>query len=119
MRMEKESYIWITTQFEGFHSYPNAPNDVKFLRYQHRHIFKLKIYIEVFHNDREIEFFQFKKFIEDFIKKNKLKLNNLSCESISDTIWAVIYNKYQEREIYIEVSEDGENGSFKKYRRLP
>ena len=105
--------IWITTQFEGFHKYPDAPEDVAFLKNLHRHMMKLKVSISVKHNDREIEFFQFKRFVESLIKNNSFDYKSL--EMISDDLHKLINKKYPNREIWIELSEDGENGSFKQY----
>jgi hypothetical protein len=107
------NWIWITTQFEGFHKYPDAPEEVSFLRERHRHIFKVRVWIEVFHNERDIEFILFKRFIESTIKNGEF--NNMSCEQISDDIAAHINCVYENRRIRIEVSEDGENGSEKEY----
>lgn len=107
--------IWITTQFEGFHKYPDAPEDVAFLKNLHRHIMKLKVWISVKHNDRDIEFFQFKRFVESLIKDNSFDYKSL--EMISDGLYALIIKKYSDREIWIEISEDGENGSFKEYTK--
>ena len=53
--------IWVTFQKEGIHKYPDAPDEVDFLRYPHRHIFHFKVQIEVFNDDRDIEFFIFKR----------------------------------------------------------
>lgn len=107
------NYIWITTQFEGFHKYPNAPEEVSFLRNEHRHIFHIKVWIEIFHNDRDIEFILFKRFINSIIVSNQLDYK--SCEMISDEIYYKIIEKYPNRKIKIEVSEDLENGSYKEY----
>lgn len=107
------NYIWITTNFEGFHFYPKAPSEVSFLRNRHRHIFFIKIFIEVYHNDREIEFFMFKNFINKFIKNTNL--NEKSCEMIADDIYNYIIQKYKNRKIIIEVSEDNENGCKNEY----
>ena len=62
--------IWVTFRKEGIHKYPAALDDpklatgdrmdVSFLGYPHRHIFHFKVAIEVFHDDRDIEFIQFK-----------------------------------------------------------
>jgi len=112
--MNKKMFIFVQTQFEGFHCYPNAPEEVSFLRNEHRHIFKTKIYLETFHEDREVEFFIFQRFINSILKENKL--NNLSCEMISDNIYNEIIKRFPNREIKIEVSEDGENGSFIEYK---
>jgi hypothetical protein len=35
-----------------------------FLGYPHRHIFHFRVSIDVFHNDRDIEFIQFKRWLE-------------------------------------------------------
>jgi hypothetical protein len=113
--------IWVTFQREGIHCYPlaatdeklktNDEYDVSFLASPHRHIFHFKVSIEVFHNDRDIEFIQFKRWLENLFKTNVMQLDNKSCEMISDELYEVIANRYPERNIEITVSEDGENGA--------
>jgi len=107
------NYIWITTSFEGFHKYPDAPEEVSFLKNEHRHIFHIKVWIEVFHDDRDIEFILFKRFIDTILLSGNL--NNKSCEMISDQIYDEIKSQYPNRKIKIEVSEDLENGCEKEY----
>lgn len=107
------NYIWITTQFEGFHKYPDAPEEVSFLREIHRHIFHVKVWIEIFHDDRDIEFILFKRFINSIIKEKNLDYK--SCEMISDDLYREIADKYPNRKIKIEISEDSENGSYTEY----
>jgi hypothetical protein len=119
--------IWVTFRKEGIHKYPAAledPNlktgdeyDVSFLGYPHRHIFHFRVWISVQHNDRDIEFIQFKRWLEGLYsgKQNTLQLDYKSCEMMSDELYEVIKAKYPDREVWIEVSEDGENGSFIKY----
>lgn len=107
------NFIWITTQFEGFHEYPQAPEGVEFLKYKHRHIFKVKVWIEVFHDDRDIEFILFKRFVDSLVQNNDFDYK--SCEMISDNLAILISNKYTNRKLKISVSEDGENGSEKEY----
>ena len=116
--------IWVTFRKEGIHMYPAAATDpklktgdeydVSFLATPHRHIFHFKVYIEVFHDDRDIEFIQFKRWLEK-LYQGTLELNYKSCEMISEDLHAEITARYPNREIWIEVSEDGENGSFIKY----
>lgn len=107
--------IYITTQFEGIHRYLDAPESVSFLRNYHRHLFKVKLQIEVFHNERDIEFILFKheidKYIQTYLQHNK---TNLSCESIAEWILQKVTTKYTDREVICEVSEDGENGAILK-----
>lgn len=117
--------IWVTFRKEGIHKYPAAatdPNlatgdqyDVSFLANPHRHIFHFRVWITVFHNDRDIEFIQFKRWLESLYNNQTLVLDYKSCEMISDELQDIIKQKYPDREIWIEVSEDGENGSFIKY----
>lgn len=107
--------IWVTFQREGIHKYPQAatdPNleDVSFLGYPHRHIFHFTVAIQVFHNDRDIEFIQFKRWLEN-LYQGTLELNFKSCEMISDDLYEQIASRYPERDIEITVSEDNENGS--------
>ena len=113
--------IWVTFQKEGIHKYPGAdtdPNlatgdeyDVSFLGYPHRHIFHFKVAIQVFHNDRDIEFIQFKRWLENSFKSGVMQLDYKSCEMISDELYHYIANRYPDRDIEITVSEDGENGA--------
>jgi hypothetical protein len=119
--------IWVTFQKEGIHCYPAAatdPNlatgdqyDVSFLANPHRHIFHFRVWLSVTHNDRDVEFIQFKRWLEKLYSSNEgvLSLDYKSCEMMSDDLYAQVSQKYPDREVWIEVSEDGENGSFIKY----
>jgi hypothetical protein len=116
--------IWVTFQKEGIHKYPAAnydpklvtgdEYDVSFLGYPHRHIFHFKVAIEVFHNDRDIEFIQFKRWLEN-LYTGVLTLNYKSCEMISDDLYEVIAERYPNRFIEITVAEDNENGATITY----
>jgi hypothetical protein len=119
--------IWVTFRKEGIHKYPAAatdPNlatgdeyDVSFLATPHRHIFHFRVWLSVTHNDRDVEVIQFKRWLEKLYSSNQgvLSLDYKSCEMMSDDLYAQISARYPDREVWIEVSEDGENGSFIKY----
>ena len=117
--------IFVTFQKEGIHKYPAAltdPNlatgdeyDVSFLGYPHRHIFHFKVWISVTHDNRDIEFIQFKRWLEKLYAEGTLQLDSKSCEMMSQDLYDSISQKYPDREVWIEVSEDSENGSFIKY----
>ena len=121
------SFIWVTFQKEGIHCYPAAatdPNlatgdqyDVSFLSTPHRHIFHFKVSIQVFHNDRDIEFIQFKRWLENLYSQGTIELNYKSCEMISDDLFDQIASRYPDRDITITVSEDGENGASIHYNK--
>ena len=117
--------IWVTFQKEGIHLYPAAINDpalatggdddVSFLGYAHRHIFHFRVAIDVFHDDRDIEFIQFKRWLERLYAEVDsstavLQLDYTSCEMIADDLYLHINSKYPGRFVVIDVAEDGENG---------
>ena len=120
-----ERKIWVTFRKEGIHCYPAAATDpalktgdeydVSFLGTPHRHIFHFRVWIDVLHNDRDIEFIQFKRWLENLYKDGILQLDYKSCEMIADDLYAEIAGRYPDRAIWIEVAEDGENGALIKY----
>ena len=117
--------IFVRFQKEGIHCYPAAATDpalatgdaydVSFLASPHRHIFHFEVTIQVFHNDRDIEFIQFKRWLENLYAGGTLELNYKSCEMISDELYDQIAARYPDRNIVINVSEDGENGAVIVY----
>ena len=112
--------IWVTFQREGIHCFPAAATDPKladvaFLAHPHRHMFHFRISIDVFHDDRELEFIQFKRWLESLYVNTVLQLDYKSCEMIADDLYAQISAKYPNRDVWIEVSEDGENGCYVEY----
>ena len=119
---EAKRQIWVTWQREGIHKYPAALTDptladVQFLGYPHRHIFHFRVWIDVFHNDRDLEFIQFKRWCESLYNSDNsvLSLDHKSCEMIADDLYIQIAQRYPGRVIHIEVAEDGENGALIKY----
>jgi hypothetical protein len=113
MIKETKSQIFVKTSFEGYHRYLDAPDEVFYLRTFHRHIFHVTVIIDVFHNDRDIEFHLFKKFVNGIIKDNDFDCK--SCEMIIDDLAEAIALKYPNRGMTISVSEDGENGAIKTF----
>ena len=84
----------------------------------------IKVWIELLeHNDREIEFFMFKRFLNTSVSrvwdktglgspKNK---SGYSCEMLADELYTHIGKEYPNRTITIEVNEDNENVAVKTY----
>ena len=120
IKEQAKRMIWVTFQKEGIHCYPAASidanlatgddYDVSFLGTPHRHIFHFNVAIQVFHNDRDLEFIQVKRWLEN-LYRGTLELNHKSCEMIADDLYLAISNRYPDRDIHITVSEDGENGA--------
>ena len=123
--------IWVTFTKEGVHYYPGADtdpklatgdwDDVSFLGYLHRHTFHFRVWIEIFHNDRDIEFIQFKRWMERLYAEvdsstSVLQLDYKSCEMIADDLEVQIQEKYPGRWLKISVAEDNENGCEIEYK---
>ena len=119
--------IWVTFRKEGIHRYPDASTnpklatgdeyDVSFLGYPHRHIFHFKIAIEVFHDDRDIEFIQFKRWLEKLYSDSIIQLDFKSCDMIAEDLYRQIAGRYPGRDVWIDVSEDGENGCHIQFEK--
>lgn len=117
--------IWVTFRKEGIHRYPAAATDpqlctageydVSFLASPHRHVFWFKVWIDVWHSNRDLEFIQFKRWLESLYSKDILQLDFKSVEMLADDLYVQIAERYPERAVWIEISEDGENGCLVKY----
>jgi len=127
IRGSAKKMIWVTFALEGMHKYPQALEDpalaeVKFLGYPHRHMFHFRVWIQVFHEDRDIEFILFKRWCQSLYTSNNsnlpegiLELNNQSCEMLADQLYSKVTDRYPNRDVWVEVSEDGENGCYVEY----
>ena len=112
--------IIVTNNFKGYHKYDGAPKNVSFLSNLHRHVFNVRTTIEVFHNDRDIEFFQLQYEIDKFVK---LRCNKRwetyiegiyieSCEALAEAILGHLHQEHPNRHVRVEVWEDNENGAI-------
>lgn len=112
------SHIQVRTSFEGVHQWLNAPDEVAFLRNLHRHVFNVEVCCEVFHSDRELEFFMVRQTIDTWMRSTYPSYHNhmpdlkmlgtYSCEQIASDIQAVLFQKYK-RKFSVVVREDYEN----------
>lgn len=114
--MIKSRTIFVTFQKEGIHKYPAAATDpklesVSFLGVPHRHIFHFRVTLDVFHNDRDVEFIMFKRELEALYGNGTLQMDYQSCEMLAESLIEYISATYPGRNISVEVSEDGENGA--------
>lgn len=104
-----KKFIRVQWQFIGFHEYPKAPEEVAFLRATHRHVFKCSAKIEVYHDDRELEFFIVQHLLRETFGDGAM--NHQSCEMIAEKIGLFLKSRFGGRDMEIEVSEDGENSA--------
>ena len=119
---EAKRWVWVTFKKAGFHKYPAAatdPNlqDVSYLGMRHRHLFGFKVQIEIFHNDRELEFHQVLNYCESLFTTQAIEIDYKSVEMLADDLYVKLSEKYPNRCMKIEVDEDGECGCQIEYSK--
>ena len=115
-----QTAVFCKTKFEGVHCYPDAPNEVAYLRTPHRHMFGVEVQIDVYNVDRELEFIMLKHRVDAWIRKHLNAqhvwiMETLSCEQVAVQLIAYLTAEYSEltsRQIIVTVDEDGENGAI-------
>jgi len=118
--MQVDKTIWVRFQKEGIHKYPAALTDpklaeVSFLGHPHRHMFHFEVEMQVFHDDRDVEFILLKRELEGLYDQGTLQLDYKSCEMLCDDLSDYILDKYSGRNLRISISEDNENGATAVY----
>ena len=102
------STVYCTLQYEALHNWPTCDIDeVDFLKYPHRHMFHIKAFKKVDHDDRDIEFIVLKRKIARYLgEKYNHDFGPMSCEMIARELIDT-FNLSA-----CDVSEDNENGCF-------
>ncbi len=106
--------VYCTLKTEGIHLWSHCPLDeVEYLRNPHRHLFHIKAFKKVSHDNRDVEFIVLKHKLEAYLYfhyfEKSLKLcdfGEMSCEMIAKEL----ISKFDLSSC--EVSEDGENGAI-------
>lgn len=132
--------IIVTFQLPGLHRYPKAAASHHYLASTHRHMFHIRAEMQVFHEDREVEFIAVKEklqaYTESLLNGTALaaepelepelepeqvyafKIGTYSCEMIAEVLatklqaWYPHPSSGRNRWVIVEVTEDGENGAF-------
>jgi len=118
MNAVKNRKIWVSTSFIGFHKWVDAPEKIAYLRDLHRHKFNVKVFVDVTHDDREVEFHMLQDYLRLCIPP-QYDIYTSSCEDIATQIYTKLVNlgnnrlsrALSTREVVIEVDEDGECGA--------
>lgn len=105
--------IIVTVRIPGVHKWPNCDIDeVVYLRDYHRHMFHIKAWKPVTHDDRDVEILRFKKEMKDYLREEYYDVEAdvcffgaMSCEMIAKEL----AEQFELTEC--EVLEDGENGA--------
>ena len=106
--------ICVRTRKAFLHCYPGAPDTVEYLRHPHRHLMYIELQMEVFHDDRELEFILVVSALNTMIEHTTWS-QTVSCEQIANCIIRWARENYGERDMKVSVFEDGENGAVVEY----
>jgi hypothetical protein len=101
--------VILDVDVEGYHSYPDAPEAVSFLRGVHRHLFRVRVGLVVSDKNREREIFLEQNALCVSIESvygKPAQFGSLSCEAISEWILSVVQGS-----VWCEVLEDGRGGA--------
>lgn len=96
-------------QVPGFHCWANASGDRAYLADRHRHLFHVEARIELFGDDRELEFHDFLDFCRASFPGGEM--GGQSCEQMAKELIEKIGDRYPGRWIQVSVFEDGEVGA--------
>lgn len=102
--------ITVKNTMDLVHCWPDAPLEVAFLRNPHRHMMHIYTEIDVYHNDRELEFLMVQNSIKSMLDHAEF-LMSISCEQIAECVIEHILNTYGDRSVSVRVMEDDENGA--------
>jgi len=99
--------IVVTFTFPFLHRWKDAPKQFKYLSYPHRHLMFVECKKEVSHNNRDIEFIEFKNKLEVYVKTAYPinTVHSLSCEDVAHSLLTEFGLSY------CKVMEDNENGA--------
>lgn len=124
--MGSKCFVYTQFQKEGYHYFPEASSDPKYatgdyldvshLGTRHFHYFNFKVWVEVNHHNRDIEFIQLRRWIENKYSSGALELNNASCEMLGQSLINILKAEYPNLEIRVDISEEGINGAYLEYK---
>jgi hypothetical protein len=109
--MRAKSIVIVQFEQEGFHNYPDAPTEVKFLRDSHRHTFIFKLGFEVSHNNREKEIFLMRDEVRFMLTEfygSPCQFGAMSCEMIAEEL---IQHFEEDGVAWVEVWEENTGGA--------
>lgn len=114
------STVFCKTSFEGIHFYKGAPDEVVYLKHAHRHTFGVQVELQVYDDDREIEFIMLKHSVNRWLNQRCVDgvwpMGNMSCEMVAKALADAIARDFgidftKPRKFSVTIDEDGENGA--------
>lgn len=81
----------------------------------HRHRVTFSIRVNVHHADREIEYFELRRFCMSLLPGDTHAVGDTSLERLAETLLEKLVQEYPKRSWEIRVLEDAENGAVIRY----
>jgi len=114
--MLEKAYIEVRVHSRFEHFWKRASTHRRYLKCRHPHNFEIRVEMQVFEFDREIEFHDLQDMLEKFLWSKKYTFVEASCETIAATILLQMKSWFgTAREYDIEVWEDADCGGKVKY----
>lgn len=120
-----KTFVYTTFSKEGYHRFPEAATDPRYatndeydvshLGVRHHHYFIFRVWVEVKHANRDIEFQQLKRWLESLYDDKQLEIDYKSCEMLAIDLANKIREKYGQVDIRIDIAEDGFNGALVEF----
>ena len=111
-----KSYVEVSIYHRTMHCWPDAPKNRGYLRKSHPHNFRVTLEIQVFDDDREIEFHNLQ---DDLLNVAVFEMeNSFSCETWAKRILEHLQKQHQignQREIEVSVAEELDVKGIVKY----
>lgn len=104
------TYAVVRFRVPGWHRWPDASTERAYLALSHRHLFHLEIRLEVFHDEREVEYHDLLDFCKGAFPGGDL--GSQSCETMARTLAQQTAARYPGRLVEVHCFEDGEVGAI-------
>ena len=101
---------------EGWHRWQGAPPHREYLNTEHRHLFYFEVGLQVFEDDREVEFHELLHWSRQQVRYDG-DFDTQSCEMIARDLLQKIIDRFSnpKRSAYVSVFEDNEVGAKVTY----
>jgi hypothetical protein len=122
--MMARTFVIATFDIPGWHAWPTPPDEVRYLRSPHRHLFHFRVEVETTNPDREIEFHMMARIASDRChalwadderpaspQPDGLRLGARSCEHMARELGDSMRLLDAVPVCAVEVWEDRENGA--------
>ena len=108
--MAANTFAVVRFTAEGRHEWPSATPKREYLSYPHRHIFHIEVRLEVFHDERDVEYHDLLDFCRERFPGGDM--GTMSCETMGRQLARSVADFYPGRAVEVYCFEDGEVGAI-------